>query len=102
MESSPSNSQDLNSWDDVISILRRYGKVGEIAKRCVAALEILAAKISPGAAVANGQGTDEPGHEEDVSLVNPHCGLDVNWESVLSTLDVDSMTWLSSMSADLY
>ena len=99
------------SWNRAMEILRAYSRVGESAGRCVAALEILSAKI-PGenAAVPHQQlgidpsdptrdavGTNfasESGPSDDLSTV-------IEFDDINFDFDIEDMLWLNSNAADI-
>ncbi|KAJ5093357.1 hypothetical protein N7456_009218 [Penicillium angulare] len=81
------------SWNRAIQILRAYARVGNSAKRCVAALEILSAKI-PCAANFSESIPPEYMHQSSALPQSHESDMfgEIDLESVF--LDISNMNWL--------
>ncbi|KAF2021654.1 hypothetical protein BU24DRAFT_417295 [Aaosphaeria arxii CBS 175.79] len=97
------------TWNQAIQLLKAYSKVGESAKRCVVALEILLSKIqgccgpSRVPAEANSGGMSEPifPSEGQDSSIFTNGGLGPTMDLDVLNLDIDDMLWLNTSAAEI-
>ncbi|KAK1252000.1 hypothetical protein MKX08_003187, partial [Trichoderma sp. CBMAI-0020] len=97
------------TWNQAIQLLKAYSKVGESAKRCVVALEILLSKIqdcrgpSRAPAEANAREASEPmfpSGEQNSSLFTDSSFGPITDLDVLN-LEIDDMLWLNTSAAEI-
>jgi hypothetical protein len=96
------------SWDHAIELLKSFGRMGQSAQRCVAALEILSAKASRKIPVDT---TDQMQHSQrqaapfDRALSGPQTDISLDEFSAFDfsgiELDLSDMSWLNSMPGNL-
>ena len=92
------------SWKRAIEILKAYARVGESAKRCVVALEILSAKV-PWEQTPTESGQDEvsnpaPEHPTPVSNIRfDDMQHDLDFSGI--NFDLNDIFWLNSMPGNL-
>ncbi|CEI63362.1 unnamed protein product [Fusarium venenatum] len=97
------------TWDQAIQLLKAYSKVGESAKRCVVALEILLSKIQGCRGLtrmpseANAREPSEPmfpsGGQNSNLLTNNSFGPIMDLDVL--NLEIDDMLWLNTSAAEI-
>lgn len=97
------------TWDQAIQLLKAYSKVGESAKRCVVALEILLSKIQGCRGLtrmpseANAREPSEPmfpgGGQNSSLLTNSSFGTIMDLDVL--NLEIDDMLWLNTSAAEI-
>ncbi|KAE9376680.1 hypothetical protein N431DRAFT_400970 [Stipitochalara longipes BDJ] len=108
IETDISEYSTTKSWDHAIELLKSFGRMGQSAQRCVAALEILSTKISRKVSVDT---TDQLQHSQrqtapfDPVLSGPDTDLNLDEFSGFDfsgvELDLSDMSWLNSMPGNL-
>lgn len=101
------NYSNSTSWDHAIQVLKLFGPLGQSAQRCVAALEILSAKISTTDSIGNAVG---PLTQQQAKLESsdpktfPEADLggyaDVDFAGL--EMDLSDMSWLNILPGSLY
>ena len=94
------------SWDHAIQVLKSFERLGHSAQRCVAALEILSAKVlkfdsTRGNTVATPQ--HQARLESDTSPKLANLGehmVDFDFRGI--EVDLSDMSWLNILPVDLY
>jgi hypothetical protein len=96
------------SWDHAIELLKSFGRMGQSAQRCVAALEILSAKVSrklPVDTTDQLQPSQRQGASFEPGLNGPQTDLNLDDFSGFDfsgiELDLSDMSWLNSMPGNL-
>ena len=96
------------SWDHAIELLKSFGRMGRSAQRCVAALEILSAKVSRKTSVDTAnqpQASQSQAASFDPALSGPQNDLNLDEFSGFDfsgvELDLSDMSWLNSMPGNL-
>ena len=98
-----SNYSISDSWDRAIQVLKSFERLGHSAQRCVAALEILSAKVD----LAGSNTNAAPQHQDRLeSVTSPefanlgeHMG-DFDFRGI--EVDLSDMSWLNILPGDLY
>jgi len=108
IETDISEYSTTRSWDHAIELLKSFGRMGQSAQRCVAALEILSAKASRKIPVDT---TDQMQHSQrqavpfDPALSGPQTDISLDEFSAFDfsgiELDLSDMSWLNSMPGNL-
>jgi hypothetical protein len=108
IETDISEYSTTRSWDHAIELLKSFGRMGQSAQRCVAALEILSAKASRKISVDT---TDQMQHSQreaapfDPALSGPQTDISLDDFSAFDfsgiELDLSDMSWLNSMPGNL-
>jgi hypothetical protein len=108
IETDISEYSTTRSWDHAIELLKSFGRMGQSAQRCVAALEILSAKVSR---KIPAETTDQMQHSQrqaapfDSALSGPQTDLNLDEFSGFDfsgvDLDLSDMSWLNSMPGNL-
>jgi hypothetical protein len=108
IETDISEYSTTRSWDHAIELLKSFGRMGQSAQRCVAALEILSAKVSRRIPLDT---TDQIQHSQhqaapfDPGLNGPQPDLNLDQFSGFDfsgiELDLSDMSWLNSMPGNL-
>jgi hypothetical protein len=108
IETDVSEYSTTRSWDHAIELLKSFGRMGESAQRCVAALEILSAKISrkiPADIADQVQHSQRQAAPFDPALSGPQTDLNLDELSGFDftglELDLSDMSWLNSMPGNL-
>ncbi|KAK9234013.1 fungal-specific transcription factor domain-containing protein [Lipomyces kononenkoae] len=98
----PPDSHVSQAWENAILILRTYRIVGETAERCVAALEILSAKIPGNSGRADVVSTVTQTSNGLAPVSSSPRGQPADWEAEPVNFEIDDMIWLNTMSGNLY
>lgn len=107
------NADDISysvaeSWDYAIQILKSFERLGQSAQRCVAALEILSAKM-PNGDLSGSKTVPGPPHRPGLELDSAQTfpatnlgeyGEDFNFGDI--EIDLSDMSWLNILPGDLY
>ena len=108
IETDVSEYSTTRSWDHAIELLKSFGRMGESAQRCVAALEILSAKVSrkiPADIADQVQHSPRQAVPFDPALSGPQTDLTLDEFSGFDftdlELDLSDMSWLNSMPGNL-
>jgi hypothetical protein len=108
IETDISEYSTTRSWDHAIELLKSFGRMGQSAQRCVAALEILSAKVSRKIPVDTTDQMQYSQHQAapfDPALSGPQTDLDLDEFSGCDfngvELDLSDMSWLNSMPGNL-
>jgi hypothetical protein len=108
IETDLSEYSTTRSWDHAIKLLKSFGRMGQSAQRCVAALEILSAKISQKIPVDTTdlmQNTPRQAAPFDTNLSGPQIDFNLDGFSGFNfngvELDLSDMSWLNSMPGNL-
>jgi len=108
IETDVSEYSTTRSWDHAIELLKSFGRMGESAQRCVAALEILSAKVSrkiPADIADQVQYSQHQAAPFDPALSGPQTDLNLDEFSGFDLsgleLDLSDMSWLNSMPGNL-
>ena len=108
IETDISEYSTTRSWDHAIKLLKAFGRMGQSAQRCVAALEILAAKVSrkvPADTSDHLQLTQRQAAPFDPVLSGLQTDLNLNdfagFDFSGVELDLSDMSWLNSMPGNL-
>jgi hypothetical protein len=108
IETDISEYSTTRSWDHAIELLKSFGRMGQSAQRCVAALEILSAKAARKVPVDT---ADQMQHSQreaatfDPALSGPQTDIGLDEFSAFDfggiDLDLSDMSWLNSMPGNL-
>jgi hypothetical protein len=104
IETDISEYSTTSSWDHAIELLKSFGRMGQSAQRCVAALEILSAKVSLKIPV---DPTNQIQHSQRQPATFDPALTDLNLDEFSSfdfngvDLDLSDMSWLNSMPGNL-
>ncbi len=108
IETDISEYSTTRSWDHAIELLKLFGRMGQSAQRCVAALEILSAKISRKLSVDTTDQMQQSQHQAasfDPTLSGPQVDLNLDEFSGFDfsgvELDLSDMSWLNIMPGNL-
>ncbi|KAK2684441.1 hypothetical protein QWA68_016479 [Fusarium oxysporum] len=96
------------AWDQAIQLLRAYAKVGDSAKRCVAALEILLAKIQGYHHISeHGKAHDDRALTRNAFIEQQNNAPLVAFDDITGQIDldgmdfdIDDMLWLNTSAAE--
>ncbi|RKK91840.1 hypothetical protein BFJ68_g16092 [Fusarium oxysporum] len=96
------------AWDQAIQLLRAYAKVGDSAKRCVAALEILLAKIQGYHHISeHGEAHDDRALTGNAFIEQQNDAPLVAFDDITGQIDldgmdfdIDDMLWLNTSAAE--
>lgn len=108
IETDISEYSTSRSWDHAIELLKSFGRMGQSAQRCVAALEILSAKVSrriPVDTADQMQDNQRQSAPFDSALSGPQTDITLDEFSGFDfsgvELDLSDMSWLNSMPGNL-
>ncbi len=107
-ESVPGHSV-ADSWAHAIEILKSFARLGQSAQRCVAALEILSAKIPLDSSPPNTQQDGNSLNQSDETMANSSMPVkDLTLDDLQTGVDFDDivfdlndMSWLTSLPGNL-
>jgi hypothetical protein len=101
------NYSNRTSWDHAIQALKSFGRLGQSAQRCVAALEILSAKVPTTDTVGNAatlstQQEPEFGSSDPKNFPEADLGEYADADFSGLEMDLSDMSWLNILPGNLY